>query len=261
MSEASHNYSDIAWSGGFLSRVDPRVKIVWVVALLLANLLADSFAVSAAIAAAVLLLMSAGRIPYRRQLVAIAFPVSFALFAILSQTVFTGSQVFFSLGPFDLHSDGLVYGVFIALRIVAGGLVVVLLGVTTPINQLCLALRWFRVPAVFVEVLQLAYRYLFDIHAEFIRMREAQRSRLGWSTSRRSMVSSRLLGGALFMRVYDRSMRSSEAMRSRGNGSLLTGDLEHPGRLEFMAVMVLVLLLAVMALLAALAPVSLPGSV
>lgn len=261
MSEASHSYGEIAWNDRFLSRIDPRIKIVWVATLLLANLLADSFTVSAAIAAAMVLLMVAGRIPYRRQLIAIAFPVSFATFAVVSQMLFNGSRIFASLGPVDLHSDGLAYGLLVALRIVAGGLVVVLLGVTTPINRLCLAMRWFHIPALFVEVLQLSYRYLFDIYAEFFRMREAQRSRLGWSSSRRGMVSGRLLGGVLFMRVYDRSLRSAEAMRSRGSGSLLTGSLKRPGLLDLTAAIVLMLLLAVMVLIASYIPASFPGFV
>lgn len=239
--------------------MDPRVKIVWAASLLLVNLLAGSAIVSAVIAMAMVILMIAGRIPYRRQLIAIAFPVSFALFAVFSQALFSGSDVIARAGPVDIHGDGLIYGLFIALRVVAGGLVVVLLGVTTPINQLCLALRWFRVPPVFVEVLQLSYRYLFDIYAEFFRMREAQRARLGWTTRGRSLVSSRLLGGALFMRVYDRGQRSAEAMRSRGSGSLLTGVLERPGNLDLAALLVLLLLLSLTAGLALLAPGLSPG--
>jgi cobalt/nickel transport system permease protein len=150
------------------------------------------------------------------------------------------------IGPLDLHSDGLMQGAMISLRILAGALVVVVLGVSTPINRLSLALRWFKVPTIFVEVLQLSYRYLFDIHAEFSRMREAQRVRLGWSSARKGLASSRMLGGALFIRVYDRGLRSGEAMRCRGSGSLLTGDLGRPGRMDLGAAAALTLFVAVL---------------
>jgi cobalt/nickel transport system permease protein len=239
LATASPRHDETAWGGGPLARVDPRVKIAGAAALLAANLYATDWAVSLAIAAAMIVLMAVGRIPYRRQLIAIAFPAGFAIFAVASQTVFSGENVVGTIGPVGLHSDGFLQGVVISMRILAGALVVVVLGVTTPINRLCLALRWFKVPALFVEVLQLSYRYLFDIHAEFSRMREAQRVRLGWSSTRRSLASSRALGGALFIRVYDRGLRAGEAMRSRGDGSLLTGRLDSPGILDLSAATVL----------------------
>lgn len=235
MATASHRHDESAWGGGPLTRIDPRVKIAGAAALLAINLCASSWGVSVAIAVAMVLAMAAGRITYRRQLIAIAFPASFALFAILSQTVFNGDRVIAVIGPVNLHSDGFLLGLMISLRILAGALVVVVLGVSTPINRLSLALRWFKVPALFVEVLQLSYRYLFDIHAEFSRMREAQRVRLGWTNARRGLASSRILGGALFIRVYDRGLRAGEAMRCRGSGSLITGSLEGLGRLDLAA--------------------------
>ncbi len=235
MTESSGNNDNYAWGDSFLSRIDPRVKIVAVAGLLAVNLAGASYLVSAAIATFMALLMVLGRIPYRRQLLMIAFPFTFALFAITSQAVFKGSDIVASLGPFDFHLDGFYHGLFLALRIIAGGLVVVVLGVTTPLNRLCLALRWFRAPATFVEVVQLTYRYLFDIHAEFSRMHEAQRSRLGWSSAGAGLASSRMLGGSLFLRVYERGLRSSEAMRCRGAGNVVNGTLSPPGRLDLVA--------------------------
>ena len=246
MTGASYHADGFAWGESLLSRIDPRVKIAGVAALLSVNLLTNSFLVPAIIILAMMVLMIAGRIPYRRQLFMIAFPVSFALTAMVSQTVFEGQSVVASLGPVDFHGDGFINGLFISMRIVAGGLIVVLLGVTTPLSRLCLALRWYRVPAAFIEVLQLTYRYLFDIYAEFARMRDAQRSRLGWSNRRNGFASSRMLGGALFMRVYERGLRSSEAMRCRGAGTLSAGTLPFPDRKDFAAgaiLSVLVLLL------------------
>lgn len=250
MTGASHSDDRYAWGDSFLSRIDPRVKIAGVAGLLVVNLVGDSWMVSGLIALAMALLMFAGRIPYRRQLMMIAFPASFALFAIVSQTVFRNGDIFVSLGPFDLHREGLLHGLFLSLRIVSGGLIVVVLGATTPLNRLCLALRWFKAPATFVEVMQLTYRYLFDIHAEFSRMREAQRSRLGWSTARAGLASSRMLGGSLFLRVYERGLRSSEAMRCRGAGPVVNGALSAPGRLDVVAGLAVTLFLVALCLVA-----------
>lgn len=223
---ASRGSSDgFMWGDGFLVRIDPRVKILAVVGLLMVNMLSGNPAVPVLIAVVMLALMLVGRIPYRRQLLMIAFPAAFAFFVVASQTVFAGSRVVAAMGPFDLHSDGFGHGLYLSARIVAGGLVVVLLGATTPLSRICLALKWFRAPATFVELLQITYRYLFDIHAELFRMKDAQRARLGWSSSRRGLASSRMLGGSLFVRVYDRGCRSSEAMRCRGAGPLVAGRL------------------------------------
>jgi cobalt/nickel transport system permease protein len=244
---AGHSRGDgFAWSGSFIARIDPRVKIAGTAGLLAVNLVSHSALVSGLIALTVVVLMTAGRLPYRRQLLFIAFPASFALFAIISQAIFNGETVMFSIGPIDFHSDGLVYGLYLALRIVAGGLVVVLLGATTPLNRLCLALRWFRVPATFVELVQMTYRYLFDTYAEFSRMRQAQRARLGYSSARAGLTSSRMLGGALFLRVYDRGTRSADAMLCRGAGPLESGPMPAMGRIDAVAAVVISALLAVL---------------
>lgn len=251
---SAHGHGDgYAWGESFLSRIDPRVKIAAVAVLLTMNLLAVSALTPAVIGGSMLLLMLAGRIPYRRQLVMISFPATFALFIVISQTIFAGNSIAAGIGPFDLHGDGFMHGLFISLRVVAGGLVVVVLGVSTPLNRLSLALRWFRVPETFVEVVQMTYRYLFDIHGEFFRMREAQRSRLGWSNTRAGLGSSRMLGGALFLRVYERGLRSTEAMRCRGAGSPAAGTLPRPGKLDLLAA------IAAAALVAGLMAISLAG--
>ncbi len=250
MAAASHSYGEIAWDGGLLSRIDARVKIAGAALLLVLNLVAGSMAVSLLIAAAMMAVMSLGRIPYRRQLISVSFPASFALFAVLSQTVFYGGTVFASVGPVDLHREGLMYGLYIATRILGGALVVVVLGVTTPINRFCLALRWFRVPVIFVEILQLAYRYLLDLYGELFRMRDAQRVRLGWTSPRRGLASSRMLAGALFLRVYDRGLRTAEAMRSRGSGSLITGSLGRLERRDVAAAAVITVLLVILVITA-----------
>lgn len=244
MNVTNGNVDSYAWGDSFLSRVDPRVKIAVAAGFLAVNLTAGTFYVPAAISLAVVILMATARVPYRRQLLMIAFPSTFALFAVASQTLFTGNEPFASAGPFDLHMEGLLYGLFLSLRIVAGGLIIVVLGVSTPVNRLCLALRWFRVPATFVEVLQLTYRYIFDIHYEYARMREAQRSRLGWSSAKAGLASSRLLAGSLFLRVYDRGLRSTEAMRCRGSGPVVSGSLDPPARLDLAAALAAVILLA-----------------
>lgn len=247
---STHNRGDsFAWQDNFLCRIDPRVKVASVAALLVVNLISPTFLVPLVVSLVMGLLMLAGRVPYRRQLLMIAFPAAFALFAVASQTVFEGDETFASLGPLDLHQDGLIHGLFLSFRVVSGGLVIVVLGVSTPLNRLCMALKWLRVPATFLEVVQLTYRYLHDIHAELDRMREAQRARLGWSSARAGLASSRMLGGSLFLRVYERGLRSAEAMRCRGSGPVVSGTLGRPGRLDLWAGLAASALVAILVIL------------
>ncbi len=254
MSGRHQSPSVIAGASGFLGRIDPRVKLSAAAAFLIVNLISRTPLAQVAIIALMGLLLLAGRTPYRRRLLLIAFPSTFAIFVVASQTVFHGGEVFASLGPFDLHRDGLFHGLFLSLRIIAGGMVIVVLGVSTPLHRLCLAMKWFRTPDIFVEVVLLTYRYIFDLRAQLLRMRDAQRTRLGWSSRGRGLASSRMLGGSLFLEVYERGLRSAEAMRCRGAGPVAAGSLPQLGRIDRWALM------AAAALAAALAYLSLAGS-
>ena len=105
----------------------------------------------------------------------------------------------------------------IAFRVCTVGLIALLITRTDPFHRtLCAAYR-LGVPSPFVQVAQLAYRYLFLFAAEVRRMRIAQRTR-GFQV-RTTMHSYRTLGhtlGSLFVRSADHAEQISHAMRCRG---------------------------------------------
>ena len=73
--------------------------------------------------------------------------------------------------------EGVAAGAELGLVVLAGVMLMLILGLTTPLPALLSALRWYRVPALLVEIGMLMYRYLFLFVEEAGRMRQAQRLR------------------------------------------------------------------------------------
>ena len=81
------------------------------------------------------------------------------------------------VGRVDFTLTGVVAGGRIGLIVLAGVSLMLVLGLTTPLPRLLSALRWYRVPALLIEIGLLMYRYLFLFAEEATRMRQAQRLR------------------------------------------------------------------------------------
>ena len=86
-------------------------------------------------------------------------------------------------------------------------------------------LRWFRAPAILLEVIQFVHRYLFLIAEQAQRMAIAARAR----GARRSFAAVAGSVGVLFARSYDRAEAIHRSMLARG----YTGSLPSRERLRF----------------------------
>ena len=99
----------------------------------------------------------------------------------------------------------------------------VVLASTTRFLDISAALRWFRVPALLVAVMEMMYRYVFLLSAEARRMLEARRARAaalpglssGGTVPWRARVTGQM-AGSLFVRTLNRAERVHMAMASRG---------------------------------------------
>ena len=99
----------------------------------------------------------------------------------------------------------------------------VVLASATRYLDIAAALRWFRVPALLVAVMEMMYRYVFLLGAEARRMIAARRSRSaalpdlrpGGKLAWRAKVAGQM-AGSLFIRTLNRSERVHMAMASRG---------------------------------------------
>ena len=175
---------------------------------------------------AVWLLALASRVGLARTIIRSLIVVPFVLVAVPSMFTHDGQILAaWELGPVTLTPthEGLV---FVATIMWKGWIAVtasVVLASTTRYLDIAAALRWFRVPALLVAVMEMMYRYVFLLGAEARRMLAARRSRSaaldgvrpGGSVSWRARVTGQM-AGSLFVRTLNRAERVHMAMASRG---------------------------------------------
>ncbi len=85
-----------------------------------------------------------------------------------------------------------------------------------PFDQLLVALRRYRVPAVFVAMLAFMYRYSFVLWDELHRMRTARKARQFQRSGRFGWGNAMQVIGLLLIRSMERAERVHGAMCSRG---------------------------------------------
>lgn len=97
------------------------------------------------------------------------------------------------------------------------------LALNTPMTDLSMALERLHVPKLFVELMELIYRFIFVLTETMGRIRVAQESRLGYVGFRRSIESMGGLCSMVFLRAWRKGDRIFSALESRGyTGSLTT---------------------------------------
>jgi cobalt/nickel transport system permease protein len=156
------------------------------------------------------------------QVLAIRFfePLVVAGVLLVLKFFFSGREILFSINVFDLslngYWDGLLEGLMISSRIMGAVSLLVLIGLVTPFTEFMAGLSWLRIPRQFVELLMLAYRYIFVLLEEALVIYNAQKNRLGYSGFRRGLVSFGTLSGELTLRAFDHSEKTALAMTQRG---------------------------------------------
>jgi cobalt/nickel transport system permease protein len=155
----------------------------------------------------------------------LAGPLFMAAIILLIQTFLYGSTPLYSisLGGLNMpvYREGLSKGLLIGGRVVAGTSLVLFLSLTTSLNRMLGALKYFRFPDEWLEVLAFTYRYIFVFIEEAQTIMDAQRLRLGYRGASIALRSWGTLVGSLFTRVYDQANATYAAMVLRGyNGTL-----------------------------------------
>jgi cobalt/nickel transport system permease protein len=123
---------------------------------------------------------------------------------------------------------------FILVKSYLSALAVVVTVSSTPLPQLLAGARFFRLPALLVDVTQLIYRYLFVLSGEAQAMRTAFLAR-GGHPGRRAVEASSGMVAVLFSRSYEKAVAVHNAMAARG----FSGGLRTP---EFRSITVLEIL-------------------
>ncbi len=220
---------EVSSGEGLLQRMDPRIKLVSVVALLVAAALVRHVPVLVAMYLGTLVLAAASGLPLRFfvRRVWLFIPI-FTGIVVLPATlsIVTPGHVLLPLGHWwfghavGITSQGLVAGGLIVTRVAVSISLVVLLTLTTPWNGLLAALRALFVPRIFLVVLGMCYRYIFHLLNAVTDMYAARKARSGGRARGSDVRAGRSLvaatAGALFGKANALSEEVHMAMTSRG---------------------------------------------
>ena len=170
----------------FVHRLDPRLKIVFLIAFIVAIFLASNFYGLAACAAVLLLSVIFARSPFAKVLRAIRGVTFLVLFtAALNVLFYSGETVYWQWGIFCVSLEGIIFSIFLALRLVL--LVIcssMLTYTTTPVSltdgveSLLTPLKWIRLPVhELALVMSIALRFIPILMDETSRIKNAQMAR------------------------------------------------------------------------------------
>lgn len=220
-------FSDyFAQKDNFLSRIDARVKMISVFGLILT--VVSSHVVLVPILAFLIsmsLLLSI-RIPLKVILLRLTIPLTIAIVVVIVQIFYYGTSPILEWNFFGIqivgYEEGLLRGFLIMAKVVGSVSLIIFLSMTTSLNKLFNAARWFKIPAICVEIALLTFRYIFVLLDVALTVRDAQRVRLGYSSLRKSWHSIGALAGSVVIQAYDQSMATYEAMLLRGYNGKMT---------------------------------------
>jgi len=217
---------DIAAKPGLLQRLDPRVKVVSVLGLVIAVAMVRNIPVLVGLYALSVVIAIASRIPawYFAKRVWLFVPI-FTGIVVLPATLsfITPGEIVVPLGtwfghPVGVTSQGLRSAGLIILRVATSISFVVLVALTTTWTRLLAALRAMLLPRMFILVLGMAYRYVFQLLDSVTEMYEARKARTVRADadvrSGRAFVSA--TAGTIFGRAHSMSEEVHQAMVSRG---------------------------------------------
>lgn len=203
-----------------LNGLDPRVKLAFSLLALFVVIATDKMFLSLATLVLCLLVLNLTGTPasylFKRML-----PALYVGGMVLTTQIFLyGSTVWFqwNLGLFTLvgYQEGLWHGLLLMLRIWGALSLMLFLTATTTINQLVFAASYFKMPQAMIEIITIAYRYIFVLLEEMERIYKAQKVRLGHRNAWTSLKAFGSLGGMVILRVFDKSNKLYSSMRCRG---------------------------------------------
>ncbi len=181
--------------------------------------------VAAATSVAILAL---AKIPARVYARLLLIPVSFAVMSIAVVLFITGSgAVLFEVPglPLAVTAGGANLALLLLARVFGGMCSLYFIALTTPMTEVFDILRRLRVPAVFIDLTMLIYRFIFILIEEAGQIYRSQVMRLGYGRFRESVQSFGMLAGALFIRTWE----SGEAMMLAMDARCYDGRLGIPG--------------------------------
>ena len=211
---------ELAKSDGLLQRLDPRIKVVGILALVMAAALAHRLWVIGAVfaLAVTMAVMSGISLGILAKRVWIAILVFTGVIALPAPFIIPGREIWRLPGAgWPVTDQGLASAYYLVARVETAATLSVLLILCTPWSHALKALRVLRVPVVLVVTLGMTYRYILLLLQTAHDMFESRRSRmvgkLEGAERRRVAASS---AGVLMSKSLQLSGDVYSAMLSRG---------------------------------------------
>jgi cobalt/nickel transport system permease protein len=135
------------------------------------------------------------------------------IFTIGTQVIYSKRISFFTL---NLYKEGFDKGLISFLKISGSMGAVIMLMRSIKMGEFIEALKWFRLPTAFIEVLTFAVKFIYIFKDEAASIIKAQRARLGYKSFYISIISMSSVAGIVLTRAYDRSKMLSKSMKCRG---------------------------------------------
>ncbi len=211
---------EIARADGLLQRLDPRVKIVGLLALVVTVTLSRNLFTILAIFAFGIFLAVLSKVPIRDLALRIWLSAFFFTGAIAVPVLFITAGEPIARLPligWTITAQGLTSALYLISRVEATATLSVLLVLCTSWTSVLKGLRVLHVPVVFVVILGMTYRYIFVILETARDMFEARRSRLVGKldgTERRRIAAGSI--GVLLTKSFYLHNEVFLAMQSRG---------------------------------------------
>mgnify|MGYP000601378393 CR=1 FL=1 len=216
---------------GFLQAVDPAVKLLGTLVVLVATVATDDLATLCGLALVPLAFAVTSRLPLQTLAKRVTLPVAASTVVVAPQAFLQPGPALVSLpavplvGPLPVTEPGLDY---VAAFVVRVGTCVALLSVlllTTRFSDLLAALRRLRLPSLAITLLAITYRSLLVFFRELERMTHARRSRtFGRQSLRAAWRSTGSFLGTFLLRSLERGERVGRAARARGGTRMTPYD-------------------------------------
>ena len=240
---------ELAKSDGLLQRLDPRIKVVGILTLVVASAVAHRLWVIGAVfaVAVTMAVMSRVSLGILAKRVWIAILMFTGVIALPAPFIIPGREVWRLPGAgWPVTAQGLASACYLVARVETAATLSVLLILSTPWSHVLKALRVLRVPVVFVVTLGMTYRYILLLLQTAHDMFESRRSRmvgrLKGAERRRVAASS---AGVLMSKSLQLSGDVYSAMLSRGfRGEVYVLDDFQTSTLDWIMLAVFVVLAA-----------------
>jgi cobalt/nickel transport system permease protein len=214
-------FSDIfTYRDNFLTRIDPRAKLLIAFAALVAVITAERVTLPLLLFGLCLSAVTALRIPVKLVAARLAAPLAIVAILVVLQAFLTGTTPIYSFAfagwQLTAKAEGLRQGSLLGARVLGAVSVVFLLSLVTPAHRIFQALRSFGISRNWLEIAILMYRYIFVLMERVANIAAAQKLRLGYTTRGRALRSFTTLAGATIIHSFEQAERTNDAMRLRG---------------------------------------------